>query len=44
MTRVTAQNLQRSFGKKVVLGGVDFDLGPVSMACSAAMVWANRPY
>ncbi|MDK7181082.1 hypothetical protein QP446_09980 [Corynebacterium riegelii] len=28
MTRVTARNLQRSFGKKVVLGGVDFDLGP----------------
>ena len=28
MTRVTAQNLQRSFGKKAVLNGVDFDLGP----------------
>ena len=28
MTRVTARNLQRSFGKKAVLNGVDFDLGP----------------
>ena len=28
MTHVLARNLQRSFGKKHVLDGVDFDLGP----------------
>ncbi|OFT85206.1 ABC transporter ATP-binding protein [Corynebacterium sp. HMSC29G08] len=28
MTTVRARNLQRSFGKKEVLNGVDFDLGP----------------